>query len=191
MHVAPGFGSRAQINQRQVFGGGSQGSPVWPDQPEPGLPWGPGVAPGQILRAKGELALKPASIERRRVATGANHPASHTSALRRGPGTPASVPQRGTRAPVCMLHRTTPMCVKTGLEANLLITHGWSEAAGLADLLRPLHDLLARYDETRRGCPACRIRRRPGGHAPQGAAPSGCARKARGQIGRGQGAWRP
>src|ERR1700722_12884012 len=34
-------------------------------------------------------------IERRRVATGANHPASHSSALRRGPGTPARCPGGG------------------------------------------------------------------------------------------------
>src|ERR1017187_9684802 len=60
--------------------------------------------------------------ERRRVATGANHPASHSSALRRGPGTPATVPRRGTRAPLSMLHRTAPRCVKTGLEANLGMT---------------------------------------------------------------------
>jgi hypothetical protein len=37
---------------------------------------------------------------RRRVATGANHPASLSSAFRRGPGTPAAVPRRGTRAPI-------------------------------------------------------------------------------------------
>jgi hypothetical protein len=37
---------------------------------------------------------------RRRVATGANHPASLSSAFRRGPGTPAVVPRRGTRAPI-------------------------------------------------------------------------------------------
>ena len=57
--------------------------------------------------------------ERRRVATGANHPASHSSALRRGPGTPASVPRRGTRAPANMLHRTPPLRVKSGFPANL------------------------------------------------------------------------
>src|SRR5439155_21301958 len=33
-----------------------------------------------------------AKIGRRRVATGANHPASHSSAFRRGPGTPAGAP---------------------------------------------------------------------------------------------------
>jgi len=43
---------------------------------------------------------KAASIGRRRVATGANHPASRSSAFRRGPGTPAAVPRRGTRAPI-------------------------------------------------------------------------------------------
>jgi hypothetical protein len=35
---------------------------------------------------------KGSSIGRRRVATGANHPASQSSALRRGPGTPAGAP---------------------------------------------------------------------------------------------------
>jgi hypothetical protein len=51
--------------------------------------------------------------ERRRVATGANHPASQSSALRRGPGTPATVPRRGTRAPLSMLHRTSLLCIKS------------------------------------------------------------------------------
>jgi len=73
---------------------------------------------GETDLAKGRAAGKK---DRRRVATGANHPASHSSALRRGPGTPATVPRRGTRAPVSMLHRTDPRCVKTGLEANLRI----------------------------------------------------------------------
>jgi hypothetical protein len=41
-----------------------------------------------------------AKTGRRRVATGANHPASRSSAFRRGPGTPAAVPRRGTRAPI-------------------------------------------------------------------------------------------
>jgi hypothetical protein len=54
------------------------------------------VIPGKRLAAE---------LERRRVATGANHPASHSSALRRGPGTPATVPRRGTRAPVSRIHR--------------------------------------------------------------------------------------
>ena len=40
------------------------------------------------------------SIGRRRVATGANHPASRSSAFRRGPGTPAAALRRGTRAPI-------------------------------------------------------------------------------------------
>jgi hypothetical protein len=57
--------------------------------PHRGVPGG--RPPGQILRALGE-ALKGPSIGRRRVATGANHPASQSSALRRGPGTPAGAP---------------------------------------------------------------------------------------------------
>jgi hypothetical protein len=70
-----------------------------------------GCPPDAVLRAAGEGGRRPPnlerlwvlkhceppakepvralSIERRRVATGANHPASHSSALRRGPGTPA------------------------------------------------------------------------------------------------------
>ena len=51
-----------------------------------------GSPPGKILRAVAEAGRRPASIERRRVATGANHPASHSSAFRRGPGTPAGAP---------------------------------------------------------------------------------------------------
>ena len=45
---------------------------------------------------------------RRRVATGANHPASQSSAFRRGPGTPAVVPRRGTRAPIESYTETPP-----------------------------------------------------------------------------------
>src|SRR5215467_1948462 len=50
-----------------------------------------GRPPGLVLRAIGEAA-KRLSIARRRVATGANHPASQSSAFRRGPGTPAGAP---------------------------------------------------------------------------------------------------
>ena len=95
--------------------------------------------------------------ERRRVATGANHPASHSSALRRGPGTPAPVPRRGTRAPANMLHRTPPLCVKTGLQANL----------GMDAFRSPLISRFpvtfrisfSRCAQTRRLCPECRPRR--------------------------------
>jgi hypothetical protein len=48
-----------------------------------------GSPPGQTLRASRRGPPKGPSIGRRRVATGANHPASQSSALRRGPGTPA------------------------------------------------------------------------------------------------------
>jgi hypothetical protein len=52
--------------------------------------WGaPGVSPRADTASRRRGGKKPPSIERRRVATGANHPASHSSALRRGPGTPA------------------------------------------------------------------------------------------------------
>ena len=51
-----------------------------------------GRPPGKILRAVGAGDRRSPSIERRRVATGANHPASHSSAFRRGPGTPAGAP---------------------------------------------------------------------------------------------------
>jgi hypothetical protein len=51
-----------------------------------------GRPPGSVLRAVGAGDRRPPSIERRRVATGANHPASHSSAFRRGPGTPAGAP---------------------------------------------------------------------------------------------------
>ncbi len=54
---------------------------------------------GSRARADPESG-RPPDMERRRVATGANHPASHSSAFRRGPGTPAAVPRRGTRAPI-------------------------------------------------------------------------------------------
>ena len=51
-----------------------------------------GLPPGKILRADGEGVRRTPGIGRRRVATGANHPASHSSAFRRGPGTPAGAP---------------------------------------------------------------------------------------------------
>src|ERR1022692_4321230 len=73
--------------------------------------WWPWRSPSFARRSKRSARRNkrhPWKDERRRVATGANHPASHTSALRRGPGTPAQVPRRGTRAPVSMLHRNPP-----------------------------------------------------------------------------------
>ena len=73
-----------------------------------------GYPPRKILRAMAKSAQKPTKIGRRRVATGANHPASHSSAFRRGPGTPAGAPT-GDQSTVCMLHRNPPLCVKTGL----------------------------------------------------------------------------
>ena len=54
----------------------------------------------------------------RRVATGANHPASHSSALRRGPGTPAVVPRRGTRAPLKIVHRKSPYVSRSKCQLN-------------------------------------------------------------------------
>jgi hypothetical protein len=51
-----------------------------------------GCPPGKIPRAIAKPTEKSASKGRRRVATGANHPASHSSAFRRGPGTPAGAP---------------------------------------------------------------------------------------------------
>ena len=52
-----------------------------------------GVAPpGRYCEPSRRRPEGPTSMERRRVATGANHPASHSSAFRRGPGTPAGAP---------------------------------------------------------------------------------------------------
>jgi hypothetical protein len=68
--------------------------------PHRGPPGGSGGSPpGRALRAIGEGQKAP-SIVRRRVATGANHPASRSSAFRRGPGTPAVMLRRGTRASI-------------------------------------------------------------------------------------------
>jgi hypothetical protein len=50
-----------------------------------------GCPPGKIPRAIAKRTESPGA-KRRRVATGANHPASHSSAFRRGPGTPAGAP---------------------------------------------------------------------------------------------------
>ena len=59
-----------------------------------------GRPPGKALRAPAERRQRRPSMARRRVATGANHPASRSSAFRRGPGTPAVALRRGTRAPI-------------------------------------------------------------------------------------------
>src|SRR5262249_31190857 len=70
----PHQGRNRRQRRTEVPAGGSGGSP-----------------PRAKLRAVGE-ASKRLSIGRRRVATGANHPASQSSAFRRGPGTPAGAP---------------------------------------------------------------------------------------------------
>ncbi len=46
---------------------------------------------------------------------------------RRSDGGPErrQVLRRGTRAPLCMLHRNPPLCVKTGLQADLARTRAW------------------------------------------------------------------
>src|ERR1039457_3234190 len=51
-----------------------------------------GSSPRENTASRGEADQGSAKLGRRRVATGANHPASHSSAFRRGPGTPAGAP---------------------------------------------------------------------------------------------------
>src|SRR6185437_6945146 len=68
--------------------------------PHRGPPGGPGVAPPEEHCEPLARGRKAPSIVRRRVATGANHPASRSSAFRRGPGTPAVMLRRGTRASI-------------------------------------------------------------------------------------------
>ncbi len=64
-----------------------------PDGARSAFPGGPGVVlRGEYGGPQAQPAEGPPDIERRRVATGANHPASHSSAFRRGPGTPAGAP---------------------------------------------------------------------------------------------------
>src|ERR1017187_5865979 len=53
---------------------------------------GPGGRPPENTASRAEADQRSAKLGRRRVATGANHPASHSSAFRRGPGTPAGAP---------------------------------------------------------------------------------------------------
>src|SRR5450755_3532265 len=60
-----------------------------------GRPGVRGVVPGKALRAQRERRQRRPSMGRRRVATGANHPASHSSAFRRGPGTPVGCSNGG------------------------------------------------------------------------------------------------
>ncbi len=59
-----------------------------------------GSSPRASIASRCEGGRRPPKTGRRRVATGANHPASQSSAFRRGPGTPAVVLRRGTRAPL-------------------------------------------------------------------------------------------
>src|SRR5215472_8135775 len=77
----PGRGTKRQSMP------GPQPNPTDPP-PHRGAPGGrpPGKNCEPLARPKGP------SIGRRRVATGANHPASQSSAFRRGPGTPAGAP---------------------------------------------------------------------------------------------------
>ena len=59
-----------------------------------------GSPPRKSTASHWRRSRKAPSIVRRRVATGANHPASRSSAFRRGPGTPAVMLRRGTRASI-------------------------------------------------------------------------------------------
>ena len=59
-----------------------------------------GSPPRKSTASHWRRGRKAPSIVRRRVATGANHPASRSSAFRRGPGTPAVMLRRGTRASI-------------------------------------------------------------------------------------------
>src|SRR5262249_40599945 len=79
----------------------------------------PAAAGQEVARAdhSGEVEVSLKNDARRRVATGANHPASHSSALRRGPGTPALVLRRGTRAPVRCYTNDPPSTSSTHYEA--------------------------------------------------------------------------
>jgi hypothetical protein len=71
-----------------------------------------GCPPGKIPRAIAKPTDKSAKIGRRRVATGANHPASHSSAFRRGPGTPAGAPT-GDQSTAMHVTPKPPLRVKT------------------------------------------------------------------------------
>jgi hypothetical protein len=67
----------------------------------PALTWGGVSGPRKRVRNATRIhRIKQVKKGRRRVATGANHPASRSSAFRRGPGRPVAVPRRGTRAPI-------------------------------------------------------------------------------------------
>jgi hypothetical protein len=84
----------AQRAQHEAVGGRSGprgGGPVGAQPRAKGDRGARGVSPGKIPRAIAKRTESPGA-KRRRVATGANHPASHSSAFRRGPGTPAGAP---------------------------------------------------------------------------------------------------
>ena len=74
-------GMTPQVTSPQGVAGGRRPGPA---QPGIGRLGARGI-PGKTLRATAKSATRPTKIGRRRVATGANHPASHSSAFRRGP----------------------------------------------------------------------------------------------------------
>ena len=106
-------------------------------------------------------------MERRRVATGANHPASQSSAFRRGPGTPAGAPT-GDQSTTAMLHRNPPLCVKTGLRADRVRPPVLPRRSAVSRLLFRVCFLAKRPGRLRPG--RCLLRGRPPSRPP------GCVR---------------
>ena len=95
---------------------------------------GPGASPGKY----GEPSAKAPEV--RRAWSDAGWLRGQTTRRRihrRSDGGPErrQVLRRGTRAPLCMLHRNPPVCVKTGLQADLARRHALSHRSAVSRLL--------------------------------------------------------
>jgi len=103
-----------------------------------------GSSPRARTASHGEGAQRAPKLKRRRVATGANHPASQSSAFRRGPGTPAGAPTGDQSTGLNSTPNPAPMHQSTNTSASricrtMVPEHNRNIAADL-----PEHRLSAR-----------------------------------------------
>jgi hypothetical protein len=123
----------------------------------PGRYCGPSAKAHEVGRAWSDAGWLRGQTTRRRI-----HRRSDGGPERR------QVLRRGTRAPLCMLHRNPPLCVKTGLEADLATHMRLGGRSALSRLLFRVCFLAKRAGWLRPG------RRRLRGRPPS--RPSGCVR---------------
>ena len=126
-----------------------------------------GRPPGRYCEPRRRRPEGPTSMERRRVATGANHPASHSSAFRRGPGTPAGAPT-GDQSTAMHVTPKPPLVRQDRIKADLATHTRLAGRSALSLLLFRACFLAKRAGWLRPG------RRRLGRGPPS--RPSGCVR---------------